>query len=164
MLSMNLIRKTTPEDLEELLKLFDIAREYMRQEGNPTQWQGYPTKEILLDDIKREESYVLLLDNEIVATMMLSFKEDTTYQDIQGNWITQGDYGVIHRIAVKYPKQHLASELLNFALSYNYPIRIDTHSDNKPMINFLSKHGFEYCGIIRLSNGDPRFAYERSGQ
>ena len=29
------------------------------------------------------------------------------------------------------------------------------------MQHLLEKHGFSYCGIIYLANGDPRLAYQR---
>ena len=41
------------------------------------------------------------------------------------------------------------------------PLRIDTHRDNKIMQTLLAKNGFQYCGVIRLTNGEPRLAYYR---
>ena len=40
-------------------------------------------------------------------------------------------------------------------------LRIDTHRDNIPMQKLLEKNGFVQCGIIHLSNGDERIAYEK---
>jgi len=40
-------------------------------------------------------------------------------------------------------------------------IRIDTHRDNAIMQHNIEKHGFTYCGIIYLANGDERLAYQK---
>ena len=40
-------------------------------------------------------------------------------------------------------------------------IRIDTHRDNRIMRHNIEKHGFAYCGIIYLANGDERLAYQK---
>ena len=40
-------------------------------------------------------------------------------------------------------------------------IRIDTHRDNRIMQHNIEKHGFTYCGIIYLANGDERLAYQK---
>ena len=39
-------------------------------------------------------------------------------------------------------------------------IRVDTHKDNHIMQHNIEKHGFTYCGIINLANGDERLATE----
>jgi RimJ/RimL family protein N-acetyltransferase len=39
-------------------------------------------------------------------------------------------------------------------------LRADTHADNKPVQHLLLKHGFRYCGIIRVTDGSKRFAYQ----
>ena len=40
-------------------------------------------------------------------------------------------------------------------------LRADTHRDNRIMQHILQKHGFRYCGIIYLLNGDERLAYQK---
>lgn len=39
-------------------------------------------------------------------------------------------------------------------------LRIDTHEDNAVMQHVIEKCGFKRCGIIYVSNGTPRIAYE----
>ena len=38
---------------------------------------------------------------------------------------------------------------------------VDTHRDNAIMQHNIKKHGFTYCGIIYLANGDKRLAYQK---
>lgn len=53
------------------------------------------------------------------------------------------------------------SDILDYCFALCSNIRIDTHRDNKIMQHNLSKHGFTYCGIIYLANGDERLAYQK---
>ena len=43
-----------------------------------------------------------MVDNDkVIATIYISFEEDEDYKKIyEGKWISEGDYCVIHRIAV----------------------------------------------------------------
>ena len=53
------IRKTSMEDLEQVLLLYQEARQFMQDHGNPHQWgQFYPPREIVEQDIRREEVFL----------------------------------------------------------------------------------------------------------
>ena len=40
------IRKTTLNDLEPVMAMYDYARKFMQEHGNPNQWiNGYPSEE-----------------------------------------------------------------------------------------------------------------------
>ena len=88
---------------------------------------------------------------------------DPTYATIyNGKWIDANrPYLVIHRIASRTESHGVMSEMLNFCFTMTENIRIDTHRDNHIMRHLLKKHGFEYCGIIYLANGDERLAYQK---
>ena len=43
-------------------------------------------------------------------------------------------------------------------------LRIDTHEDNRIMQRAVEKLGFHRCGIIYVSDGSPRIAYERMAE
>ena len=57
-------------DVQRQLELFDIARSVMRNTGNMEQWtNGYPSQEVIEDDIVAGNSYVCMDDEgEMVAT------------------------------------------------------------------------------------------------
>ena len=95
------IRHTQPEDIDRLLEIYQEARTFMIQQGNPTQWtHGYPSKDLLMQDIRRVNSYVCIEKDRIVGTFAFIIGEDPTYQVIEnGAWHAAKEYGTIHRAA-----------------------------------------------------------------
>ena len=63
------IRQANIEDLPQLLALYDHARIFMAEHGNPVQWgKNYPTEELVEGDIRNGNQYVGVADGKIVAT------------------------------------------------------------------------------------------------
>lgn len=157
------IRRTTLNDLEHLLTLFEGARAFMRQTGNHQQWnQGYPSVEILKNDIETGQSYFVCHENDdIIGTLMFHIGEDHTYRVIDGKWLNDEPYGVIHRIASNQKVKGIGQFVFDWALQQCPNLRIDTHQDNQVMRNLLMKEGFIECGIIYLENKEPRIAYHK---
>ena len=101
------------------------------------------------------------VEKSIVAYFALLPSPEPTYDRIDGAWLTDEPYGVIHRMA-SYPDVHgIFSAVIDYAAARYPRLRIDTHRDNRIMRNLIEKHGFTYCGVIRLADGSPRLAYER---
>ena len=155
------IKKTTHEDLEDVLALFAQAKTFMRNNGNPNQWDNqYPRKDLLQSDILLGHSFVCLSQGEVVGTFCFYLGNDPTYHEIQqGQWLNSLPYGVIHRIASGTAQRGVGTYCINYCKNICQNIRIDTHNDNHVMQAFLTKHDFTYCGTIHLDNGDPRMAY-----
>jgi len=101
------------------------------------------------------------VEKSIVAYFALLPSPEPTYSYIDGAWLTDGPYGVIHRMA-SYPEVHgIFSTVIDYAAARYAHLRIDTHRDNRIMQHLIGKHGFTYCGIIWLQDGTERLAYER---
>ena len=48
-----IIRLTKYEDLNRVMEIYSIAREYMKKTGNPNQWKDYwPPIDLIKEDIK----------------------------------------------------------------------------------------------------------------
>ena len=159
------IRKSTLADLPIILNLRDQAREIMRSYGNTFQWpDGYPRDDMFLKDIELGGSHVML-DEEgtIVGTFALLPSPEVTYNVIyDGQWLDEEPYHVIHRIASTPDSHGVLDALLDYCESKVGNIRIDTHEANIIMRKGLEKHGYQYCGIIHLLNGDERMAFQKS--
>ena len=157
------IRKAQMRDIDEIMNIYASAREFMRASGNPNQWgDGYPSRELIKADIESGLSYIVEDEGEIIACFFFKVGEDPTYVRIyEGEWIEGGEYGVIHRIAVKYNGRGIIARVFEFCSEISRSIRIDTHRDNIPMQRALEKNGFTRCGIIYLPSRDERIAYQR---
>ena len=149
------IRKATLEDMPVLLEIYERARKFMVSTGNTN-----PSREILTEDIEKKEMYVLVDEDGIQASFVFYCGIDPCYNKIyDGQWLNDEPYGVIHRIATRGLKKHMADIVLEYCESKIDNIRMDTHVDNKPMQNFMLKHGFKHVGTIYLKNGQSRLAF-----
>ena len=157
-----MIEQANLSQFSKIMEIYAQARTFMAQTGNPDQWgTAYPPQEMILQDIQNGKCYVNLKDGNICAVFYFAVEEDPTYAYIEGSWLNDAPYGVIHRIAVGENGKGTAAECFQFALERCRNLRIDTHEKNIPMQRCLAKHGFTPCGTIYLEDGDPRIAYQK---
>lgn len=154
------------KDLNRILEIYDIAKRYMRANGNLLQWNGaYPDRETLEEDIAKKRLYVYKTNEEIHGVFVLLLEKEPTYDYIEGgDWLNDEPYGTIHRIASSGEVEGIFLKCMRFCLSKVDNLRVDTHHDNHTMQHLAEKHGFVKCGIIYLENGDPRIAYHYLAQ
>lgn len=162
-------RKSAIKDIDEIMKVINEAKSYFK-ENNINQWQdGYPNKEVILSDIKNEESFVVINDNKVIGTVVISFRGEKTYNEIyEGTWLSNNDYAVIHRIAISNDFKgfgigtRIIEEAQKLAFERNLnSIKIDTQKDNISMQKLLIKNNFKYCGLIYLEDKSERVAFEK---
>lgn len=163
---MNL-RKTTLAEAPQVWEILQDAIAQRKKEGSQ-QWQdGYPNWQTVLHDIEKEQSYVVEEQGKIVACAAIIFGVEPTYEHIDGKWLSEDAYVVVHRVATaeSYKGKGLATQLFHkieaLALAHNtYSIKVDTNFDNLPMLKILEKAGYTYCGEISV-RGLPRKAFEK---
>lgn len=162
-------QKAVEKDIKNIMNIIEQAQSYFKEQGI-NQWQdNYPNLETIKSDVDSGASYILLKENNIIATAAVSFSGEKTYESIyDGKWLTNGEFTVIHRIAVdnNYKGLGIASEIIKNVekLSLNKGIRsikVDTHEENISMQNLLRKNGFSYCGVIYLEDRSKRIAFEK---
>ena len=157
------VRQATIEDLDEIMRIYDAARQTMRANGNTSQWiNGYPQRELIEDDTARGACYVIEGDDETPhAVFMFAVEDDPTYAVIQdGEWLDNEPYGVVHRIGSDGTVSGVLSCAVDHCLKTIGNLRIDTHADNSIMRHVLEKKGFVHCGTIFCHDGTPRVAYQ----
>lgn len=157
------IRKATLDDIDRVMEIYSIAIRYMQDSGNPTQWQGgYPFRHIVEEDISLERLYLLVDgNNHIVAQFCFFVGDDPTYEYIDGEWLNDKSYGVVHRLASSGETKAVAHLALEWCFAQHPNIRIDTHSDNHTLQHILRKYGYVECGEITVYNGTTRVAFQR---
>lgn len=161
------IRKSKFEDLGRMMEIYEHARGFMTEHGNPRQWAayGWPPRELLESDIAAGNSYVCEHEGRIIGTFYYVSGEhiEPTYETIEnGAWIGDDAYGVVHRIASDGTVKGTGAFCINWAFEQCGHLRIDTHGDNTVMQNLVTKLGFKYCGnIYVVEDNDVRYAYEK---
>lgn len=172
-----LVRQTLIDDIDEVMRVLADGRAAIAAFGID-QWQaGYPFRSTIEADIEAGKSYVLVDDDEIVATYMYEPNGEPTYDSIDGAWLTKGDsaqpsYACMHRVAVAEGKtgkgyaKHMVQAALGQAREDGFEgLRIDTHPGNLAMRGLVEGLDFEYCGMIYIAHageGTPdRVAYEK---
>ena len=157
------IRNTNLSDLDEVMEIYRKARLFMRAHDNPTQWLGgKPTRKQIEDDIAKHQSFVCIHEGKIVGVLCFFVGNDPTYKIIEGEWLSDDSYAVVHRIASSGEAKGAGTFMMQWAFEKYGNVRVDTHEDNYVMQNMLKKLGYTYCGIIHLENGDPRLAYQKT--
>lgn len=133
----------------------------MQRSGNKNQWtNGYPTEKIISKDIEDGNFYVEEKNDTIIGCFAFILGIEPTYHKIEGHWLDEEPYGTIHRIASDGRMRGFTDRCFKFCKSKIPNLRIDTHKDNKPMQAAVQRNGFQYCGIITLSDGSPRLAFQ----
>ncbi len=158
------IRHAELADLEAILDLYEEARRFMRENGNPDQWGNHhPPVSRVEQDIRERNSYVCEEAGELLGVFFYAKEDEPDYGKIyEGSWLGNGPYGVMHRVACPGSRRGVATFCVNWCVEQSGgDLRIDTHRANIPMQRMLEKNGFSRCGIIYLQNGSERIAYEK---
>ncbi|WP_261381138.1 GNAT family N-acetyltransferase [Mucilaginibacter pallidiroseus] len=147
--------------------IIDYAIRKRKAEGSD-QWQdGYPNPQVIENDIMQNAGFVLVQDGSIAAYAAIVKNQEPAYEKIQGKWLTDGDFLVVHRIAVS--SEHggggIAGKIMGFAEAMAlrqgiYSVKADTNYDNAAMLRTFDKRGYKYCGEIQI-RGQFRMAFEK---
>lgn len=149
------------QDLPRIEEIYGIARRFMEERGNPTQWgKHYPPRNLLTEDIEKGRLFVIRDAHDIHGVFFFWIGDDPTYEVIEGaGWRSGAPYGAIHRIA-----SDGSGGILKTAVAYcrekTGHLRMDTHRNNLVMQNALIRLGFQYRGQINTDDGTPRLAYD----
>lgn len=162
-----ILRKATLSDVPAIWAILQQAIEQRRRDGS-RQWQdGYPNEQVVREDIANGYGYVLVREGEIAAYAAIIFGVEPAYNDIDGQWLTNGDYVVVHRVATSNAVKRCGVAVRLFEMIADmaaergvYSIKVDTNFDNAPMLGILGKLGYTYCGEI-FFGGAARRAYEK---
>ena len=126
-----MIRLARPDDLPALGPVYGVARRFMAEHGNPTQWSDrYPLPEDLEADLQRGELYVFDQDGVIHGAFVLRLGDEPNYRVIEGAWRSGAPYGTIHRVAGDGTVHGLFAACMDFCKRRMSHLRIDTHENN----------------------------------
>lgn len=135
------IRKAKDKDIDEIMALYEQARAYMAENGNPGQWtNGYPAREDVETDLNRNVLYICESSDGIEGVFMYCIGEEPNYREIEGGcWLNEEPYGFLHRIASAGRKKGVATFCVQWCLTRCKNMRGDTHQKIRPCRECLKK-------------------------
>ena len=159
-------RRATHSDHAAVVEILRAAIRRLGDAGVPQWQQGYPNGDSIATDILRGVGRVLCVGERVVAYGAVIATGEEAYNNIEGAWLTAGDYLVVHRLCV-------AEEFVGCGLGRHFllaveqeaaregvqSVRVDTHADNRIMQHLLPALGYTYCGVIHYES--PRMAFEK---
>ena len=160
-------KKADSTDIPEIWAILQHAIIRRKNDGS-NQWQdGYPNPEVIKNDVEKGYGYVLTDDETIIGYCAILINDEPEYLKIEGNWLTNTDFVVFHRVAIaeKYLGRNLSKKIIDFIEDFARKnniksLKADTNHDNFAMMKIFEKSGFTFCGIVHF-RGSPRRAYEK---
>lgn len=118
-------------------------------------------EDVFREDIKNNNSYVIVDQNEIVGTFAIIIGEEPTYKIIKnGNWHYNEPYGTIHRVASNSKSKGISKACFDFCFTLIKYIRVDTHQNNTSMQRAIKRYGSKECGNIYVRDGSERITFD----
>ncbi|PKM73323.1 MAG: GNAT family N-acetyltransferase [Firmicutes bacterium HGW-Firmicutes-16] len=152
-------RKATIEELDAVFQVFRDAIAEMDRNGIPQWDERYPDREILTEDISKNELFVGTIGGEIASVFVLNSECDEEYEN--GEWQYSDDsFCVIHRLCVN-PKfqnrgigletmRHIEAELKKEGAE---SVRFDAFTLNPYALRLYDKLGYKKVGYVHFRKG-----------
>lgn len=173
------LRKAEQQEADIAMKIINQAKAHLKDQGID-QWQsGYPDRDCIERDIRAGKGYFLVEKfseesteefsekEEILGYLCIDFDGEPAYEGLNGTWLVDGDYVVVHRLALADEARGKGVGAAAFALVEEmcrandiHDFRVDTDADNLKMQHILKKTGFEYRGTIEFDNSE-KIAFEK---
>ncbi len=161
------LRKANPDDAPIIWDILSAAIQLRKEQGS-AQWQdGYPNLQTVENDIAQEQGYVYDSGDELLGYVAIILNTEPAYDEIEGQWHGDGDFYVVHRLAVARETAgtgvatSILKEVEHLALKNKiFSIRADTNYDNAAMLKILNNLNYVYCGEVYF-RGSARKAFEK---
>lgn len=145
MISEIKFRKATQDDPDKIWEILQQAER--RRLDSSQQWQnGYPNPETVNSDIEKQIGYVLVENDNVVAYSAVILNDEPAYGNIEGKWFSDGDFNVVHRLAVsdEVAGKGYATEIFRRIEDLSrqngiFSVKVDTNFDNATMLHILKK-------------------------
>lgn len=162
-----MIRKAVMEDLKDIMRIIKDTIIEM-QSYNNTQWnENYPQEKDFINDIKKEELFIVERDGKLAGFVCVNKVEPVEYKGL--HWSLDEESMVVHRMAVDINcrRQGIGMELMNFsdelALRNNIRyLKTDTYSINTNMQSLFEKCDYKLIGEMSfLGKEKPFYCYDK---
>lgn len=160
------LRRARSDEAGACYRCIEDARAYHSSLGFVQWGPDYPTLADIEADIASGTGYAFARGDELLGYCCVVFGDEPAYAEIDGAWLTDSPYAVVHRMAFAASSRGRGMARTAFDLIKALceergvrAIRVDTQAENTVMQRVLSREGFLPCGTVTF-NGGPKLAYE----
>jgi ribosomal protein S18 acetylase RimI-like enzyme len=146
------INNCTIEDVDEIFGLYKIATDFQKTRFI-SHWPEFE-KQMVQTEIAENRQWKLIINEKIDCVWATTFSDPQIWEERNNDPAMY-----IHRIATNpgFRGQNLVSEIVNWARIYAKEnkkrfIRMDTAGENLGLIKHYEKCGFNFLGLLKLSN------------
>mgnify|MGYP003602040181 FL=1 len=146
------IRNSKIDDIDEIFRLYKIATDFQKTRFT-VHWPEFDRK-LIETEISENRQWKIIADGKIACIWATTFTDPQIWEE------RNDDPAVyIHRIATNpdFRGQNLVGQIVEWAKIYANEnqkqfVRMDTVGDNPGLINYYTKCGFDFLGLLKLKN------------
>ena len=150
---MNLqISNSSKHDIDEIFRLYKIATDFQKTRFS-VHWPEFDRK-LVETEIYENRQWKIVIDGKIACIWATTFDDPQIWEE------RNEDPSVyIHRIATNpdFRGQNLVGQIVEWVKIYAKEnqkefVRMDTVGDNKGLVSYYEKCGFDFLGLLKLKN------------
>jgi len=146
------IQNSVNKDIQEIFRLYKIATDFQKTKFI-VHWPEFE-RNLIQTEIDENRQWKIIIDGKIACVWATTFDDPQIWEE------RNNDPAVyIHRIAVnpEFRGQNLVQQIAEWAKQYALSnekrfVRMDTVGENTGLINYYTKCGFDFLGLLKLQN------------
>lgn len=146
------IHNSSMSDIDEIFRLYRIATDFQKTKFT-VHWPEFDRR-LIETEISENRQWKIMADGKIACVWATTFSDPQIWEE------RNKDPSVyIHRIATNpdYRGQNLVGQIVVWVKGYAEKnqkqfVRMDTVGDNQGLINYYTKCGFDFLGLLKLKN------------
>ncbi len=146
------IRNSNINDIDEIFRLYKIATDFQKTRFT-VHWPEFDRK-LIETEILENRQWKIVADEKIACVWATTFNDPQIWEE------RNEDPSVyIHRIATNpdFRGQNVVTHIVEWVKMYAEKnqkqfVRMDTVGDNPGLINYYTKCGFDFLGLLKLKN------------
>ena len=146
------INNSSIHDIDEIFRLYKIATDFQKTRFS-VHWPEFDRK-LVETEIYENRQWKIVIDGKIACIWATTFNDPQIWEE------RNEDPSVyIHRIATNpdFRGQNLVGQIVEWVKIYAKEnqkefVRMDTVGDNKGLVSYYEKCGFDFLGLLKLKN------------
>lgn len=141
------------QDIDEIFRLYKIASDFQKAKKEVTIWPEFD-RALIESEIRDNRQWKISMDGEVACVWAITFSDDQIWEN------SGKDAAVyIHRIATNpnFRGNNFVTKIVEWSKEYAKQhgkdfVRLDTTGNNKKLIQHYMHSGFDFLGIVELSD------------